>query len=76
MKVCDYCGRTLDKWNIDERRMIMCDYCVQRLLGYTPFIPTEHPKLAPKQRTGAKEGIGMGKLWDRKKSPIKWEDLL
>lgn len=30
MKQCDCCGVDLNKWNLDEKRILMCDICVQR----------------------------------------------
>lgn len=70
---CDYCGRQLGKWNLDERQMIMCGLCVQRLLGYTAI---QRPQLVPKQQTGVSKGMYIDKPWNRKKLPLKWENLL
>jgi len=70
---CWYCGKNLGTWNLDRSRILMCSSCVQRLLGYMVL---GTPKLASKRRTRSKEGIGMGKSWNYRKLPIKWEDEL
>ena len=71
MRQCDYCGLDLRKWNLDEKRMLMCDICVQRLLAYTPLARRQRPVA---RQTRGREGIGMGKPWNHKKLPIKWEN--
>lgn len=71
MRQCDYCGNDMSNWNIDEGQMLMCDLCVQRLLGYATI---ERPQLMLKRRTRGREGIGMGKPWNHKKCPLKWSD--
>lgn len=71
--MCDYCGLDLRRWNLDETRKLMCDICVQRLLGYTTL---ERPQRPVARRTRPGEGVTMNKPWDKKKLPLKWENGL
>jgi len=76
---CSICGVDLSKWNLDITREVECGMCVQRALNkFYPGtqIPAESPQKPVEGRTATTTPPWTGSKWDRKKNPIKWEDLL
>lgn len=72
---CSICGVDLSRWNLDITREVECGMCVQRTLN--KFYPgTQIPTESPQKPVEARTRVWSGGKWDRKKNPIKWEDLL